>query len=84
MRHDFKPESCFAHVLGYPGLALVGVLGSDNAEWYWFLLIRVLHLPFCHLVTSEAEGWKGPCPRSFIASEARKLSCLDLPQRDPW
>jgi hypothetical protein len=26
MRHDFKYESCFSGVLGYPGLAVLGVL----------------------------------------------------------
>jgi hypothetical protein len=29
-------------VLGYPGLAEVGVLCSDNGEWSWFLLVRFL------------------------------------------
>jgi hypothetical protein len=24
----------------------VGVLGSDDAEWFWFLLVRFLCLPF--------------------------------------
>jgi hypothetical protein len=42
MRYDFKSESCFLGVLGYPGLAVVGVLGSDDAEWSWFLLVRFL------------------------------------------
>jgi hypothetical protein len=32
MRYDFKSESCFSSVLGYPGLAVVGVLGSDDAK----------------------------------------------------
>jgi hypothetical protein len=31
MRCNFKSESCFYGVLGYPGLAVVGELGSDNA-----------------------------------------------------
>jgi hypothetical protein len=26
-------------VLGYPGLAVVGELGSDGAKWHWFLLL---------------------------------------------
>jgi hypothetical protein len=29
---DFKSESCFSGVMGYPGLALVGQLGSDDAK----------------------------------------------------
>jgi hypothetical protein len=46
MRYDFKSESCFSGVLGYPVLAVVGVLGSDDAEWSWFLLVSFLLLPF--------------------------------------
>ena len=29
----------------YPGLAVVGELGSDDAKVYWLLLLMVLHLP---------------------------------------
>ena len=32
-RYDFEPKSCFSGVLGYPGLAEVEVLVSDNGEW---------------------------------------------------
>ena len=32
LRCDFKSESCFSSVLGYPGLAVVGELGSDDAK----------------------------------------------------
>jgi hypothetical protein len=46
MRDDFESESCFLGVLGYPGLAEVGVLDSDDGEQSWFLLVRFLHLPF--------------------------------------
>jgi hypothetical protein len=42
----FKSESCFLGVLGYPELAVVGVLGYDDAEWSLFLLVSILHLPF--------------------------------------
>jgi hypothetical protein len=40
MRYDFKSESCFSGVVGYPGLTVVGVLCSDDAKWSWFLLVR--------------------------------------------
>jgi hypothetical protein len=30
MRWDFRPASCFSGVVGYPGLAVVGELGSDG------------------------------------------------------
>ena len=43
MRYAFKSESRF---LGVLGLAEVGVLGSDDGEWSWFLLVIFLHLPF--------------------------------------
>jgi hypothetical protein len=33
-------------VLGCPGLGEVGVLGSGDGEWSWFLLVRFLCLPF--------------------------------------
>ena len=46
MRNDFRSESCFLDVLGYPGLVVVGVLGSDDAQCSWFLLVRFLHLAF--------------------------------------
>ena len=46
MRYDFKSESCFSGMLGYPGLAVVCVLGSDDAQCFWFLLVRFLRLPF--------------------------------------
>jgi hypothetical protein len=32
MRIDFKSESCFSGVIGYPGLAMVGELGFDDAK----------------------------------------------------
>lgn len=44
MKYDFKSESCFSDVLEYPGLAVVGVLGSDDAQWYRFLLVLFLCL----------------------------------------
>lgn len=45
MRCGFKSESCFSAVLGYPGLAVVEELDSEDAKWPWFLLLRFLHLP---------------------------------------
>jgi hypothetical protein len=45
MRCDFKSESCFSSVLGFPGFAVVRELGSDDAKWPWFLLLMSLHLP---------------------------------------
>ena len=32
IRYDFKSESSFSSVLEYPSLAVVGVLGSDDAK----------------------------------------------------
>ena len=43
---DFKSRSCSSGVLGYPGLAIVGELGSDGAMLLWFLLVMFLLLPF--------------------------------------
>jgi hypothetical protein len=46
MRYDFKPDFYFSGLLGYPGLAVVGILDSDDAEWSWCLLVIFLCLPF--------------------------------------
>jgi hypothetical protein len=46
MRYGLKSESCFLGVLGYPGFAEVAVLGSDDGESSWFVLVRFLCLPF--------------------------------------
>jgi hypothetical protein len=32
MKNYFLSESCFSGVLRYPGLAMVGELGSDDAK----------------------------------------------------
>jgi hypothetical protein len=45
MKYDFKSESCFLGVFGYPGLIVLVVLDSDEAEWSWFLLVIFLCLP---------------------------------------
>jgi hypothetical protein len=49
-------------VLGYPGLAEVGVLGSDDGECSWRLLVRFVRLPFAIwqslvLVVIVVSGW---------------------------
>jgi hypothetical protein len=46
MRYAFRSGSNFSGVLGCPGLGEVGLLGSDDGEWSWFLLVRLLRLPF--------------------------------------
>jgi hypothetical protein len=46
MRYAFKSRSSFLGVLRCPGLAELGVLGSYDGEWSWFLLVRFLRLPF--------------------------------------
>ena len=44
-RWDFRSDSWFSGVLGYPGLAVVGHLGYDDSNWHWFLLLMFLCLP---------------------------------------
>jgi hypothetical protein len=46
MRYDLKTQSCFSGVWGYPGIAVVGILGSDDVKLSWFLLARFFPLPF--------------------------------------
>ena len=45
IRCDFKTESCFSAVLGYPGLAVVEELSSVDAKLPWFQLLMFLTLP---------------------------------------
>jgi hypothetical protein len=45
MRCDFKSESCFSCVLGYPQLSIVEKLVSDDSNYPWFLLLMFLPLP---------------------------------------
>jgi len=40
MRYAFKSRSSFSGVLGYPDLAEVGVMGSDDGEWSWFQWLK--------------------------------------------
>ena len=42
---DFKLESCFSGVLGYPWLAVMGELASNGAKLHWALSLRILYLP---------------------------------------
>ena len=51
MRCDFTSESCFSGMLKYPGLIVVGELGSDDAKKPWFLLLMFCSY-VCHLITS--------------------------------
>ena len=43
-------------MLGYPGLAVMGELGSDNVQLHWFLSVAyVLVLASNHLVISSVN-----------------------------
>ena len=55
-RFDFKYRSCFSGVLRYPGLAVVGELGSDDSMILWFLLVMFLHLPFAMWLSLVLAG----------------------------
>jgi hypothetical protein len=46
MRYAFKSAASFSSVLRCLGLGEVGVLGSDDGEWSWFMLVRFLYFPF--------------------------------------
>jgi hypothetical protein len=54
--------SLVSGVLGYPGLAVVGILSFDDAQWSWFLLVSFFHLPFaiCYSLLLDVlavSGW---------------------------
>jgi hypothetical protein len=55
MRYDFKFESCFLGLSGYPGVAELGVLGSDDGDCLFARLVsvsKILMFAFSHLVVS--------------------------------
>ena len=59
-------------MLGYPGLDVVGELGSDGAKVYWLLLLMVLSLPpaiYLSLVLASlgVSVWSLP-PVSWVAA----------------
>ena len=44
VKSEFRSESCVKGMSGYPGLTVVGELGSDVAVSNWFLLLMFLNL----------------------------------------
>jgi hypothetical protein len=56
MRCDFKSEFWFSGVLGYPGIAVVGELGSNDAKYLWFLLLMFLLLPLTIWISLVLSG----------------------------
>ena len=68
MRYDFKSESCFSGVLGYPGLAVVGELGSDDAHVFWLLLLMVLCLSLAIWISLVFVDLYGICDSMESAS----------------
>jgi hypothetical protein len=58
MRYDFKSESCFSGVLGYPVSRIHcggRVLGSNDVKQSCFLLVRFLLFALCHLLNSAVR-----------------------------
>ena len=58
IRLDLRPLSFLSVMLEYPGLAVVGELGSDGAILPWLLLIMFLHWSLATWL-SLAVGWPG-------------------------
>jgi len=63
MRCDFKTKSCLSDVLRCIVLAVVGELGSHDAKYSWFLLLKFLYLPLAiwlslMLVGLAASNWR--------------------------
>ena len=49
-------------MLCYPGMAEVRVLGSDDGDWSWFLLVTFINLSFTiclslALFVRDVSGW---------------------------
>ena len=56
MSCDFQIRIVLFWLLGYPGLAAVEELGSDNSKWPWFLLLRFLDLPLAICLSLVLAG----------------------------
>ena len=60
----------FSGVLGYPRLAVVGELGSNNIKSSWFLLLMFLYLPLAiwlSLVLVVLLSLTGACSPGLLA-----------------
>jgi hypothetical protein len=84
MRYDFKSECSFYGVLVCPGLTLVVVLGSNDAEWSWFLLVRLLSLPFTIweslvLDVLPVSGWTLSCDSVSLCQHSWESNSLLTP-----
>jgi hypothetical protein len=47
MRSDFRSESCFSGVLGYPGLAMVGEIG------FWWCQVTLVSVAYVYKLASH-------------------------------
>jgi hypothetical protein len=56
MRSDFRTESGFSHVLGYPWHAVLEKLDSDDTKYPWFRLLMFLPLPLAIWLSLMAAG----------------------------
>ena len=57
----------------------MGVLHSGDSEWSWFLLVRVLLLPFCHLVISGVSCYS--CLWLELVPQVIMLASISRPGR---
>jgi hypothetical protein len=60
MRWDFRSKYYFPDVLGYPGFAVVGELGSGGAKLHWFLLLMFTIWLSLVLTGLSVSDWSWP------------------------
>jgi hypothetical protein len=88
MRYAFKSGSSFSGVLGCPGLGEVGVLGSDDGEWSWFPVSKILMFTFHHLVISGVSCYSCLCleivPLVIVLPSISRPGRLDLSSEFQW
>lgn len=83
MRCDFKSKSCVFHVLGYPGLALVRKLVSDDVMYPWFLLGTFLCLPFHIWLSLVLVGLAVSDSNMSLLSSCKPVAALLRDQLSP-
>ena len=79
MIYAMKSGSSFSGVLGCPGPSEVGVMGSDDGEWSWISVSKILIFAFCHLVISGVSCFS--CLWLELVPQVIMLASVNRPGR---
>jgi hypothetical protein len=75
MRYNFKYESCFSDVLGYPGLGVLGVLDKILAFCHMVISgVRFSSCSFCESVNLCQHSWETSFLLARLAHRGLRIS----------